>query len=243
MTDRTLGLGTFISIGDPTVTEIIAGMGFDWLMFDMEHGCMTQDELLHNLRAVRPFGVKVIVRIGEYSANLISRALDWGAYGIMMPHVSCAGEAEKVVDAMRYPPYGSKGYSSSCRAFDYGVSAPKDMKKHPHPFFIAQIENYEGVMNADEIAAVEGVDMLFVGPRDLTLDLEVRKQTHPVTYDEALVRVAEAAAAHDRQAGILVRNEKDLPTLKNIGYTALAAGSDMGAVRSGYRQILAPYGK
>lgn len=234
---RRLGRGTWIAAGSPVVTEIVAQMGFDWLLFDLEHGNMTEAELQNNIRAVcNP--VKVIVRVGECRPALIGRILDWGAAGIMMPHVSCAEEARSVVRAMRYPPTGDRGFSGSSRSFGYGAKAPEDLLSLEQPFFLAQIENYDGVMHADEIARTPGVDILFVGPRDLGLDLSVRPSDRALVFDEALQRVADAASRNDIQAGILVRDNRDLPKLQRLGYTALAMGSDLGALRSGYKQML-----
>lgn len=172
---RILGTGTWISLGSPIVTEVISMMQFDWLLFDLEHGFMQEHDILPNLMAVKSSGTKVIVRVSEFRSGLIARLLDWGVAGIMMPHVSSSEEAARVVGAMRYPPFGKRGFSSSSRSFGYGENAPRNITEWEPPLFIAQIENYEGVQNANSIAATEGVDMLFVGPRDLRLDLSVRK--------------------------------------------------------------------
>ena len=232
---RTLGKGTFISIGSPVVTEIVSMMGFDWMLFDMEHGCINESNLLQNLQAVRCPDVKPIVRVRTTEPSIISRALDAGAYGIMVPHVSTQEQAEAVVDAMRYPPIGSRGFSTSVRAMDFGMSPVKDTLVWEPPLFIAQIESREGVEAASQIAAVDGVDMLFVGPRDLSLDLTVRED--PMDFDLALRLVAKAAAASGKQAGILVRNIADRDKLEEYGYSALAFGSDMGALKKGYDNL------
>ena len=233
--NRTLGTGTFLSIGSPVVTEIVSMLGFDWLMFDMEHGSFCEHDLLSNLQAVRP-GPKTIVRVREPNPTLISRTLDAGADGIMVPHVSSAGQALSIVDAMYYPPRGSRGFSTSVRAMKYGLEPVRDTLSWEPPLFLAQIENREGVEAAAEIAAVPGVDMLFVGPRDLSLDLSVRSD--PIPFDEALKRVARAAAAAGKQAGILVRDMSDIGKFKDYGYSALAIGSDSGALKNGYKQYM-----
>lgn len=239
---RRLGCGTWIAAGSPVVTEVISQMGFDWLLLDLEHGNMTEADLQNNIRAVCDPAVKVIVRVGECRPAFIGRILDWGAAGIMMPHVSCAEDALRVVRAMRYPPVGERGFSSSSRAFGYGARAPRDLSSLEPPLFLAQIENYEGVMHVDEIAQVEGVDVLFVGPRDLRLDLSVRPASRTLDFSDARQRVATAAAANNKQAGILIRDNSDLPILQKLGYTALAMGSDLGALRSGYKHILQSFG-
>lgn len=159
---RILGKGTWISLGSPIVTEVISMMQFDWLLFDLEHGFMQEHDILPNLMAVKSSGTKVIVRVSEFRSGLIARLLDWGVAGIMMPHVSSSEEAARVVGAMRYPPFGKRGFSSSSRSFGYGENAPRNITEWEPPLFIAQIENYEGVQNANSIAATEGVDMLLL---------------------------------------------------------------------------------
>lgn len=238
MNTRTLGTGTWISVGAPVITEAVASMGFDWLLIDLEHGSMTEADLLPNLHAAAASGVKVIVRIGEFRPSLVGRVLDFGAAGIMVPHVSDAATAARIVSAMRYPPHGERGFSTSTRSFGYGARVPKEMSGWEAPLLLAQIEDYEGVLEAERIAAVDGVDMLFVGPRDLGLDLSVRPAERTLDFDEALQRVAKAAHACGKQAGILVRDTTDIPKLRGYGFTALAAGSDLGILRSGYKQLI-----
>ncbi|MGM9738081.1 MAG: HpcH/HpaI aldolase/citrate lyase family protein [Candidatus Cryptobacteroides sp.] len=235
MNTRTLGIGTFISIGSPVVTEIVSMMGFDWMLFDMEHGCINESNLLHNLQAVRDPDVKIIVRVREPDPTIISRVLDAGASGIMVPHVSTPGLAASVVDAMRYPPRGSRGFSTSVRAMGFGKHPVKDTLAWEPPLFLAQIESREGVEAAAHIAGVDGVDMLFVGPRDLSLDLSVRKD--PMDFDLAIRMVAAAASEAGKQSGILVRNIADRAKFEGYGYTALAIGSDMGALKKGYEEL------
>lgn len=236
---RTLGIGTWISAGSPPITEMISMMEFDWLLFDLEHGFMQEHDVLSNLMAVKDKNTKVIVRIGEFHRGLIARLLDWGASGIMMPHVSSADEAAALVESMRYPPYGKRGFSSSSRSFGYGSNTPSDIKEWVPPLCITQIENYEGVKNASSIAAVEGVDMLFIGPRDLQLDLSVRKDTNErIAFTDALGITAKAALNSGRQAGILVSPEENISGLQEIGFSSFAIGSDLSILRAGYKKIM-----
>lgn len=232
---RTLALGTWISVGAPPITEMASGMGFDWLLFDLEHGFMQESDLLANMQAVEG-GVKVIVRMGDFRPGFIARVLDWGADGIMMPHVSNAAYAKAIVNAMRYPPFGNRGFSSSSRSFGYGKSAPKETPPHESPLLLAQIENYEGVMNVSEIAAVEGVDLLFIGPRDLSLDLSVTQGAMP--YDHAVAMVVTAAANARKQVGILLSPQEDAAAARAAGFDCLAIGSDMSVLRAGYNNII-----
>ncbi|GAB3986237.1 2-dehydro-3-deoxyglucarate aldolase [Spirosoma daeguense] len=233
---RQLGTGTWLSIGSPIIAELASECGFDWLLFDLEHGNFTETSLLANLQAAKRDNIKLIVRIGRFDSALIARVLDWGASGIMLPHVSTVEQAQQCIQAMTYPPLGSRGYSSSVRAFSYGLSTQKNQETTP--LFIAQIEDYQGVVNAESIAAINSVDMLFVGPADLKLDLSTQTIQPTISYQEAIKKVSVAAKTHQKQAGILVRNPADLPELKQSGYSCLAISSDLGFVREGFLSAL-----
>lgn len=239
--NRHFGVGTWISVGSPVITEVISNFPLDWILFDLEHGCMNETALFANLQAISRTDLKIIVRVGQFDEALIGRVLDWGADGIMMPHVDTPELAAACVKAIQYPPYGNRGVSSSARCFAYGARPPKDLEKWQSPLLLVQIEDYESVQRCDEIAAVEGVDVVFVGPRDLGADLSTRPAGESMAFDEALKVVARAALKNNRQAGILVRNEDDLPKFKQFGYTCLAAGSDLGIIRSGYRKLAETY--
>lgn len=237
MNANNLRLGTWITAGSPVVTELISQLGFDWLLFDLEHGMMDQSSLLANMQAAKG-SVRIIVRVGGFDPLLIARVLDWGADGIMMPHINTPKEAERVVKAMRYPPYGERGYSSSSRAFNFGKNVPEHILQWQPPIFIAQIETYTGVLNAELIAAVEGVDMLFTGPSDLRLDLSLRKKDESMDFDDAVRRIARAASQESCQAGILIRDFGQIKELQDAGYQTLALSSDLAIIRKGYNEVL-----
>lgn len=233
---RMLGVGTWLSIGSPVIAEIASECGFDWLLLDLEHGCFSESAVLACLQAASRADIRLIVRVGAMDAALIANLLDWGADGIMLPHVSAPEQAALCVRAMRYPPHGTRGFSSSARAFRYGLKVPTELTNWVAPLFIAQIEDLEGVENAEAIAGVQGVDMLFVGPADLRLDLSVRKGAP--SFDHALNSIAQAATVYAKQTGILVRDLGNIPVLRNAGFTCFALGSDLGYLRDGFRKAL-----
>jgi 2-dehydro-3-deoxyglucarate aldolase/4-hydroxy-2-oxoheptanedioate aldolase len=228
--DRSV-LGTWISLGSPVVTELASEHGFDWLLLDLEHGCFTEAAVMENLRAVRFPGPAAIVRVPSLDPALIARVLDRGAQGVMVPHISSPDEARALVAATRYAPHGERGYSRTVRAYGYGLRIPEDAASF-RCTVMAQIENLAGVDCVEEIAAVNGVDVLFVGPADLTHDLTVRGSAN--RYEESLLRVARAAKEHGKAAGILAHNPKDIPQLKEFGYRVFALDSDIGLLRKGY---------
>jgi len=227
-------LGTWLSFGSPAVAELAAMCGFDWVLLDLEHGCESEAALPNQMRALRSTATKAIVRVGAPNQDVIGRVLDWGAHGIMVPHVNSVQDAFQCVRAANYPPLGRRGYSRTVPAYDYGLQPP-DEKSIP-PVVIAQIETLEAVEHADEIAAVSGIHALFVGPADLTFDLKVHHSAR--TYEECLKRVVKAAKDHQKAAGILVRDTADFANLKALGFNWLALDSDIGLLRKSYQSLL-----
>lgn len=230
-----LQLGTWLSLGSPVVAELAALCGFDWVLLDLEHGCAAEAALPEQLRALRGSATRGVVRVGAPQPDLIARVLDWGAHGLMVPHVSTAAEAEAIVRAMRYPPRGRRGYSRTVRAHDYGLRSPEST---PVPLFLAQIETRAAVDCAEEIARVDGVDVLFVGPADLRHDLQQHPGTAAEDFEVCLRRVSDAARAAGKCAGILVRDPAELPLRLNQGFTHVAVQSDLALLRDAFQQLL-----
>lgn len=228
-----LHLGTWLSIGSPVIAELAGLCGFDWLLIDLEHGCGGEAALFQTLQALRGSRSAAIVRVGAPHPDLIQRALDWGADGIMVPHVDTAEAARAVVRAARFPPHGTRGYSRSVRALDYGLNVPDAPAQ---PLLLAQIESAEAVGNVRDIASVDGIDALFVGPADLAFDLKATNAA--LTYDACLAAVAAAAQSAGRQAGILCRNDADAAPLAAQGYTLLAVDSDLAILRQRYQSLV-----
>ncbi|MGZ0654872.1 HpcH/HpaI aldolase family protein [Coraliomargarita sp. W4R53] len=226
--------GTWLSAGSPVITEMAAECGFDWLLLDLEHGFGSEESLFAQLIAVKNTGTAAIVRVGAPHPDLILRVLDRGATGIMVPHIESAEAAEALVQAAHYPPRGTRGYSRSTRSHLYGL----DIEPTPPPLIVAQIETIQGVLHAEEIAAVDGIDVLFVGPADLSFDLRVRENQCDLNYLQCLEKTVTAARLHSKQCGILVRDENDLPSLREQGFTLLARDSDMGILRNRYKKLL-----
>lgn len=230
-------IGTWLSVGSPVIAELAADCGMEWLLFDLEHGCAPESELFRNLQAVRGMQSAAVVRIPAMVNDLVLRVLDWGADGIMLPHVNSAGEAERLVRAANYPPAGIRGFSSSTRAYGYGNRAPDPGGVFPSPFLMVQIETMEGVENVSAIASVEGVDALFVGPSDLRFEIR-RRNGRAEDYFSYLNKVAEAARANQKSWGILVRNEEDIAHVRQLGATLLAIDSDLGILRRRYHELV-----
>ncbi len=224
-------LGTWLSIGSPVIAELAAQSGFDWLLLDLEHGCGNESAVLPQLQAIRGTEAKGVVRVGAPHPDLIARVLDWGAHGLMVPHVNSAEEAKSLVKATRYSPRGSRGYSSTVRANDYGL---RPVGEVPAPVVMAQIETIEGVNHASEIADVDGIDVLFIGPSDMRYDLQQRAEIAPGDFDHCVAQVIEAASTAGKQTGILVRDPDDAAKYRDLGFTYIAVDSDLAILRKSY---------
>ena len=228
-----LQLGTWLSLGSPVIAELAALSGFDWVLFDLEHGCVSEATLPDQLRALRGSSTKGIVRVGAPTPDQIARVLDWGADGIMVPRVETAAAAASIVRAACHAPAGKRGFSRTVRATDYGL------KGHPEkPIIMAQIETIAGVYGAAEIAAVRGLDVLFVGPADLRHDLEHNPNAGLGNYDTCLQRVLAAARGSGREAGILVRDAEDVKAHADLGFSHIAVESDLSILRKSYQTLV-----
>lgn len=228
-----LQLGTWLQTGSSIIAELADASGFDWLLIDLEHGCGTEANVLPQLQAIR--NAAAIVRVGAPHPEMIARALDWGAAGIMVPMVSTAEKAEACVRTMQYPPRGDRGLARMVRAYHFGLE-----RETLSPVFFAQIETVEAVKNAHAIAAVEGVDVLFVGPMDLQLSIQSSPQDTTLDYAACLREVAAAAQSAGKACGLLMRQTDDAAAFQALGFTHLAIETDITVLREGYRQIIQP---
>jgi 4-hydroxy-2-oxoheptanedioate aldolase len=232
--------GTFLNLGSPITVEVAGLAGFDWVLIDHEHGSGGEDTLLHQLQACAATPAFPVVRIAQNETVRFKRALDMGAFGVMAPYVSTAAEARAAVQAMHYPPHGIRGVAKFHRGCGFGADF-EDYYLHGHErlLTVIQIETVEAVNNIDAIAAVDGADVLFVGPTDLSYNMGIRDQLDSAPFKETLKKIADAAKRHGKAAGILVHLPHLVPMVRELGYTFTAYGSDGGAVRSGLLGLLA----
>jgi len=236
MSIPTMQYGTWLSIGSPAVAELAGLCGFDWVLFDLEHGCESEAAIPNQLRGLRGSSTRGVVRVGAPHSDQIARLLDWGANGIMVPHVNTSAEAEAIVQAATYAPRGHRGVSRTVRAFDYGLNLPADNDR-PKPLIFTQIETSQAVQNASEIAGVDGVDVLFVGPADLRFDL--RNQSKQDDYLVSLETVIAAAREVGKAAGILLLDPAEYAEHRDLGFTYIAVHSDIAILRKAYQQTFA----
>jgi 4-hydroxy-2-oxoheptanedioate aldolase len=232
--------GTFLNLGSPLTTEMAGLAGFDWVLLDHEHGPGSDTTILHQLQAIAATPAAGIVRIAANEPARYKRVLDAGAHGVMVPYISTAAEAQAAVASLRYPPRGMRGVAKLNRAAAFGADFEAYFA-HAHEWLVhaVQIETVEGVNQVEAIAAVDGADVIFAGPLDLTTNLGIMGQyNHPV-YLDALKRIAAAAKRAGKAAGILLLDPAHLTMARDLGYTFIALGSDGGSVNAALRATAA----
>lgn len=188
-----LTIGSWITLGHPSIGEIMADAGFDWLVVDMEHSVIGLRETQLLVSAIESKGVVPLVRVGENSANLIKRVMDTGAHGVIVPMVNSKAEAAAAVRAVKYPPSGTRGVGLA-RAQGYGMKFEKYRDwVAEESVVIVQIEHIKAVENLEAILGTEGVDGFIVGPYDISGSIGVPGEFEHPEVLEALRRVRETA--------------------------------------------------
>lgn len=230
-------LGVWIETGSAVNTEILAGLGFDFLLIDLEHGQGDIGDAIGMLRAGA--AAPCIVRVPSADPIFLKRILDAGASALMVPSIESAHEAEAVVRACRYPPRGRRGYAApAVRASGYGKDPGYMRRAHDDLMLIVQIESAAAVACAAEICAVDGVDMPFLGVNDMAGSIgRLEDLAHPDVT--ALVLKAEAAMrACGKPMGTVPRTGAGWRALLESGYQLIPFGSDVGFMREGALSLL-----
>jgi len=232
--------GTFLQMGSAVSAEVCGRAGFDWGLIDLEHGLGSEAALLPELMALELTGTAAIVRVEAGLPLRISRALDQGAAGIMVPRISSAAEAALAVACLRYPPAGARGVALSARAAGYGGATHDGLAAINEGITtMIQIENEPALADVDAIARVDGVDVLFVGPNDLTHSLGIPGRFEEPIYRDALAAVARAASAAGKACGVLLRSPAELAAFQDLGYSVFVLLSDSGLLSQSARSALA----
>ena len=232
--------GLFLDLASPFAAELCARAGYDWLLIDLEHGGATEADLLGLLQATEVGGAAALVRPQSGERLRIGRALDLGAEGIMVPRLDSAEQVREAVTFLRYPPAGVRGVALRTRGAGLGRVAHANVGRvHEAIVGIVQIESLGALNEAEAIAAIDGVDVLFVGPADLTHSLGIPGQFESARYREALETVVAACRAHGKSPGILVYDTAVVPGLLEMGFRFVGIGADGALVADGARAALA----
>ena len=219
-------LGLWCSLPGAYAAEAVAGSGFDWLLFDTEHSPGDPLTVLAQLQSVAPYPVSAVVRPASNDAVLIKRFLDFGAQTLLIPYVQNAEEARAAVAATRYPPAGICGVSGVTRATAFGRVANYGNLADRELCLLVQIETQEALDNLEDIASIDGIDGVFIGPADLAASLgHVGEPGHPhvkALIEEAIIRIT----ACGKPAGILTPDHEFAARCIELGTMFTAVGVD-----------------
>ena len=231
--------GAWCNLGSSITVEMASKMGFDWVLLDQEHGPGDNLTLLHQMQAVAAGAAAPVVRIAWNEMPRFKRALDLGAAGIMVPYVQNREEAEYAAASMRYSPEGLRGVAGTPRAAGYGADFDDYYAAaNGNLLTVVQIETGTAVFNVEAIASVSGVDVLFVGPLDLSISLNLPGRFDDLEFLKVLGTVAQKATAAGKAAGILLPGVRLVEVVRDLGFNFIATGSDGGMVMAGMRDSL-----
>jgi 4-hydroxy-2-oxoheptanedioate aldolase len=236
-------VGLWCALANPIAAEILAGAGFDWIVIDGEHAPNDITTLLPQLQAMRGGTAEPVFRVPWNDPVIIKRALDVGARSLLIPFVQNAEEARNAVAAARYPPLGIRGVAVTPRATEYGRTQNYHRSAHLETCILVQLETRAAVNEIEAVAAVEGVDGIFIGPSDLAAAFgHLGNPKHPevqAAIKDAATRIRSAG----KSAGMLTGNLDDAEALFAMGYNFTAVGSDVGILARNAESIAARFRK
>jgi len=236
-------VGLWSGLASPIAAEILAGAGFDWVVIDGEHGPNDITTLLPQLQAMRGGTAEPVFRVPWNDMVILKRALDVGARSVLIPFVQNAEEARRVVAATRYPPLGIRGVAVTPRANDYGRVENYHKNAHLDTCVLVQVETRAALEEIEAIAAVDGVDGIFIGPSDLAADFgHLGNSKHPEVM-AALKDAATRIRAAGKPAGFLTGVVDDVESMFEMGFNFTAVGSDVGILARGAEQLAARFRK
>lgn len=230
--------GTWVTIGNPEVAEILANVGFDWLVFDTEHAPLSLETVEWMMQATSGTRAVPLVRVAANDMAMVKRALDIGAYGVVVPLVNNREDAEKAVSYVRYPPKGVRG-AGPRRCSTYGMRSKEYFDWASKEILtIVQIETAEAVANIGEILSVEGVDVFFIGPTDLTMSLGIPgRQNHP-KFLRAIEKVLEAGSKSEVYPGTMAYSLEEARIALNRGFKFISLTTDFKHLVKGAKDML-----
>jgi 2,4-dihydroxyhept-2-ene-1,7-dioic acid aldolase len=226
-------IGLWSSLCNSIAAEIVADSGFDWILFDSEHSPNEIPGLMAQLQASARGTASAIVRPAWNDAVLIKRVLDIGAQSILVPYVQDAEEARRAVAAIRYPPAGIRGVAAASRASRYGRVTDYLKKADSEICLLVQVETRAALDRLEAIAAVDGVDGVFIGPSDLSASFGHIGNPQHAEVQKALEDGVRRLKAIGKPAGILTLSEEEARRYVGWGYTFVAVGSDIGLLARG----------
>ncbi|GHF54948.1 4-hydroxy-2-oxoheptanedioate aldolase [Deinococcus metalli] len=237
-------IGLWAALAHPHAAEVVAGAGFDWLLIDGEHAPNDVRSTLAQLQALAAYPVTPVVRPPIGDTHLIKQYLDLGVQSLLIPMVESAEQARALVAATRYPPRGVRGVGSAiARASRWNAVPDYLARADAEICLVVQIESAAGLAALDEIAAVEGVDGVFIGPADLSASLgHLGHPEHPDVVD-AIADAIRRIVASGKAAGILHSDTAQAQAYLDAGCTFVAVGVDVSLLAHATRRLAAQFGR
>ena len=233
--------GLWAGLGSAYATEVIAGSGFDWILIDSEHSPADLENVLGQLQAIAPYSTSAVVRVPWNDMVTIKRYLDIGAQTVLIPYVQTADEARAAVANTRYPPHGVRGLALNTRANRFGRIPGYAQSANEEICVVVQIETPLALENLEEIAEVDGVDALFIGPSDLHASMGKRGITSDPEVmdliDDAIQRITRTG----KTAGVFAPIEENARRWLDKGARVVAVGADIGILSRGSDNLLARF--
>ncbi len=232
-------IGPFMKTGDPAFVEAAGYAGFDFAILDMEHGPVTIENMQNNIRAATISGILPIIRVQDSSESSIGKALDVGAGGIQVPQVSNAAQVQEVVQRAKFYPAGERGVCRFVRAANYSaLDRNKYFQKANETLIILQLEGVEALKNINEIMEVEGVDILFIGPYDLSQSLGVPGETSNPEVVEKMHFIVNKAKEKNIVVGTFVDEPGAIKDWKDAGVQYISYSVDVGIFFEACKKIV-----
>ena len=235
LVEKKISLGAWLTIANPEVPEMLSLLGFDWLLFDVEHAPLDFQMLEYMLMAVRG-DTTPIVRVPFNDPVYVKRVLDLGFAGILFPLINKAEDAKQAVASTRYPPKGIRGVGPR-RAASYGLKTNEYYDNADKVLVIVQIETQEAVKNIEDILSVEGVNAFFIGPNDLSFSYGYRSWKEEIVR-KAIEKVAEVSMSLGVPGGMYCPDDESLEFALKNGFKFIALGSDYRFLVAGARSRL-----
>jgi 2-keto-3-deoxy-L-rhamnonate aldolase RhmA len=227
--------GTWISSSSPLVLDALKGLGFEWFMIDTEHSPVNPETLAAMVSILSSDGPTPLIRVGDVDQYLVKQALDAGAHGVLLPLVSSEAQAKAAVSYAKYPPDGVRG-AAAAAASRYGTELSSYLRSANAETLVGvQIETEAALDHLDEIVRVGGLDMLFVGPQDLTLSMGLLDDRRNPAVKEAMRRVVQVCEAHDKIPGTLVIDREEKMAAIELGFRFISLASDVRFLIDGAR--------
>ena len=224
----------------PGMSAILANAGCRFVLYDMEHTGLGFETLKWLFSSCRGLAVEPMVRVPRGEYTWLARALDLGARGVMIPMVESQAQAKSIVQACRYPPIGRRGAAFGFAQCDYlgGDVGEKIRRYNERTMVIAQIETERGLEQVEEIAAVDGIDVLWVGHFDLSNFMGIPGQFDDPRFDAAMRKVAQVARRHGKAAGFMATDAAWISRAREMGYTMIAGGTDTGLLELALKKLV-----